>query len=473
MTPPPGLAQDTVGQDLSPSQDPESAARDPHVRAAMRRVASLPVTFLLTLYLLGTGRWGSYLGIPGAPFYISDILVALATLQMMMAVRAGRASPGALTRAPLALLLLLSLLIYSGLRLALGFEFPLVSLRDFAPYGYAAVALVAYLLPVREEARWRPIMYATFVAHLLWVAALPIFPGFPWQLPVLGSDATLLVARPDFDTTVLGLGAAFAIRDLLRQRGSRRWAETAALVTFAAASAFTMVDMATRAGLLAGLLAIGAVVLTCMIPKSARGESRNRRHRARLRPVQVVALLLGCSVAVAALAFTTTGSRLISGITDTSSGAYGTVAARQTVWDRVGDYVLRDAGRTAVGVGFGRNFIAESGSQVALEGTTYLNVRSPHNYVLGTLARLGVAGALIVSMVIGLGWWLGMSRLRKDVGPVGTLAALLALSLPVIALLGVVLESPFGAIPYFWALGHLAALDISSPLEAHRKRASE
>jgi hypothetical protein len=35
------------------------------------------------------------------------------------------------------------------------------------------------------------------------------------------------------------------------------------------------------------------------------------------------------------------------------------------------------------------------------------------------------------------------------------LAALLVLTLPITALFGVVLESPFGAIPYFWAVGYL------------------
>jgi hypothetical protein len=34
---------------------------------------------------------------------------------------------------------------------------------------------------------------------------------------------------------------------------------------------------------------------------------------------------------------------------------------------------------------------------------------------------------------------------------------LLVASIPVAALLGVILESPFGALPYFWALGHLSA----------------
>jgi hypothetical protein len=46
--------------------------------------------------------------------------------------------------------------------------------------------------------------------------------------------------------------------------------------------------------------------------------------------------------------------------------------------------------------------------------------------------------------------------LTRNPGTTTTFAALALLALPVTALLGVVLESPFGAIPYFWALGHVA-----------------
>ena len=48
------------------------------------------------------------------------------------------------------------------------------------------------------------------------------------------------------------------------------------------------------------------------------------------------------------------------------------------------------------------------------------------------------------------------------------LAALLAISLPLVSMLGVVLESPFGAIPYFWALGQLAVLRVAAPPSAGR-----
>ena len=47
-------------------------------------------------------------------------------------------------------------------------------------------------------------------------------------------------------------------------------------------------------------------------------------------------------------------------------------------------------------------------------------------------------------------------------GACTALAALLVLALPVTALLGVVLESPFGAIPYFWAVGQLARAHLAA-----------
>jgi hypothetical protein len=109
-----------------------------------------------------------------------------------------------------------------------------------------------------------------------------------------------------------------------------------------------------------------------------------------------------------------------------------------------------------IGVGFGRDFIMESGADGSLEVNQ--NVRSPYNYVLGTLSRLRVTRALIVAIIIGLGWWLAFSTLQTpQTDPINVLASLLVISLPIVALLGVVLESPLGATPFVWAVGQLAA----------------
>jgi hypothetical protein len=420
----------------------------------------------MSLYLLATGRWGSYVGPPGVPVYIGDVGVALAVLQVSIAVVRGKTSLRRLQDSPLILLLVVTLLAYAGVRLAAGLHLSLVALRDVAPYGYAVVAVLTFLLPARAHSAFRPVIYAVLVFHLAWASALRLLPGYPWQLPVLGTDAMIFVIRPDFDATVLGIGAAFAVRDLLTRWKS--WApwQLAGLAGFAALSTVGMLAISTRAGMLAGVAALAAVAV------SARRTIWSRRLAPGQRTVVRVAVTTGALLLVVAAGLTPAGSRLLSGFgIGTQDGASGTVNARIDVWSRVGDYVISRPDRTAVGVGFGRDFIAESGAAAALEGI-YQNVRSPHNYVVGTLARLGVAGALLTAVVILMGWWWAMSTLRRrDADPPTVLACLVVVSIPIAGLLGVVLESPFGAIPYFWALGQLAASRPGPPAvtaSAHR-----
>jgi len=87
------------------------------------------------------------------------------------------------------------------------------------------------------------------------------------------------------------------------------------------------------------------------------------------------------------------------------------------------------------------------------------DVRSPHNYLLNTWARLGLVGLVLILGILLTGLRLARlvamhaPRVRDD----DVFAMFLVASIPVAALLGVVLESPFGALPYFWALGHLSA----------------
>jgi hypothetical protein len=439
----------------SPQQD-EGHPTEPHATIPRRLAGWLtacPVVAVVSVYLMATGRWGSYVTVPSANFYIGDIAVGLAFAQVVLAVATGRASPRDLRRSPLILLMVLALLAYTIVRLAVQLEISAIGLRDVAPYAYAVVAVLAFLLPARDEPYWRPIIYAALVFHLLWAVALKEFPGYPWHLPVLGTDAQIFGIRPDFDATVMGIGAAFALWDLMVRRGLG-WPTRVALVVFIAASVFGLVDVSTRAGLLAGLSGLLAVALT------SHHRSSRRERRSPITRTRLVALVVAGIIAVSVLALTPAGSRLVDGFGN-GAGA-GTISAREAVWERVGTYVFRDPERTAIGIGFGRDFIEESGSAAFLEGT-YQNVRSPHNYVVGTMARLGVAGALIVSLIIGLGWWLSVSTLlRPDTSAVDVLAALLVIGIPIAALLGVVLESPFGAIPYFWALGQLAAFAVAS-----------
>jgi len=128
---------------------------------------------------------------------------------------------------------------------------------------------------------------------------------------------------------------------------------------------------------------------------------------------------------------------------------------------QVVDYSTESSTRLFWGVGFGPNFMRDSGTAVYLlgaEAAAERDIRSPHNYILGTLARLGIVGSAIAAGIglhsLSLVW-----RLRRDsfTDDLAFVASLIIIVLLPAALVGVILESPFGAIPFFWSLGVLVA----------------
>jgi hypothetical protein len=227
---------------------------------------------------------------------------------------------------------------------------------------------------------------------------------------------------------------------------------------FGLANGYALTTLLTRAGLLAGLLAVACVGLTWALRGMAWRSLLGRRGA-------VVLLSLGVLLALAVVS--PPGQRLLDSLSG-DSASRGTVAARQVTWSGVDRFLLSAADRTAVGVGFGPDFLTQSGTLVALEGEDYENVRSPHNYLIGTFARLGLFGAAIALAMLAAAAMLALRLLARPSGSVTTFAGLIVLVLPVTALLGVVLEAPFGAIPYFWAVGHLARQAWLPPSDGSR-----
>ena len=139
----------------------------------------------------------------------------------------------------------------------------------------------------------------------------------------------------------------------------------------------------------------------------------------------------------------------------------GTAAARTEGWKAVLEW-LPDGGvsRMALGVGFGPHYLQRSGADVAFLGP-YADptVRAVHNFGLNTWARLGLVGLALVSIIFALSLVAGIRLAARTTTPpdLDLFAGLVAVTVPLVASLGVVLESPFGAIPYFWAVGYLSA----------------
>jgi O-antigen ligase len=410
----------------------------------------------LALWLLVAGRWGSYVGLQSRSVYLTDVVLIAVAALLLTSVRWSEGIRS-LRRAPLLVWLCGALLVVATARLAFSSGSPMMVLRDYAPYGYAGVALLAFLAPPARWERATGIVLGALAVHTLLVAnaVWSIVP--PESLPMIGR-VHLLSIRPDFDSAVCGVTAAAALYVAIHRRPGRE--TRVALMLLAAISLAAVLTQASRGGLLAAVLTVIAVLAV------------STWERARTRPVVLASgLMVMLVVAIGVLAWTTPGQRLADGITG-DGGAAGTINARQLAYERVVEYTADRPERIAVGVGFGPDFLTESGALLPLAGTDYEGVRSPHNYLLGTWARLGLAGLLLAAAIMTVGVVAAVRALREPPTALTVVAAGCLIALPLVAMLGVVLESPFGAVVYFWAIGRVSKPRVDRPPD-DRWRADE
>jgi O-antigen ligase len=138
-----------------------------------------------------------------------------------------------------------------------------------------------------------------------------------------------------------------------------------------------------------------------------------------------------------------------------NADGFGTANARIKSWNIVLSYMDADPAKQIFGVGFGPDFMTDSGALRALvaseEGSRALP-RQPHNYALNTYARLGILGFTLYFLVFTSILRKSFENLDKNDIDVMVLASLMFIALVPISLLGVVSESPFGAISMIFSL---------------------
>jgi O-antigen ligase len=402
--------------------------------------------------MLAATRWGSYIGL--SPLYLTDALVAVAVCGMLMFPGQRLARQSGYLRPPL---LVIVFLCYVVVRMMSSGSWVLTQtwLRDGAPYLYAVLALMAGASVARTTAldRQRTMVWIWrgLVFHLLWMCAVA-FLGDPAKLaaPHTPFAQGLFSIRPDIDTAILGVTGGLLLRRILIGEARGRGFVVLGLVIA------TLTHESTRAGLIAVLVCL---VVTFMYAYAATHNQALRR----VGMVLVVPLVI--AAAIAAVPTTKAGARLLgtiqpSTVTTTSQeNAIGTSHARRLVWHGVISWTLASRSRALYGVGMGTDFLAESDTLRYLEGTTYQNVRSPHDYFVGSFARLGLVGlALILALMVRL--LRQMLRHRRRIGEdeLLTCSSLIVVAIAVVASFGVVLEAPFGAVPFWWAAGILLVL---------------
>lgn len=405
--------------------------------------------------MLTGGRWLSHMQV--GPLYIGDMLLAAAFLHALWWIPLS-GKPHRRIHWPggaLALLLLVTvahlLTVQGDLRTAA---------RDAAPFVYAAIAYLAASGYQRAGAQGRNrtvrLLHIALVLHLAWVVVATLAPAFVATLPEVGRTRVFEI-RTDFDVAVLGVLAGLSI---LRIRQGRIWLHTGV----AAAALVTGLAQVNRAG----LFSCCACVLVAILLRAGKGG--------RITPRAVLLSTTALLTVVVALPLSPAGQRLLALGTDTTAtqeavqNAHGTTRARLFAWERVVTYTLDDPVRTAVGVGFGPDFLQESNGDLPIGRG--MGVRSPHNYLVTVFARLGVVGLVLVVSIVTSLLLITIRTIRR--GPpdeLTSLCVLLVISLLIVALLGVILESPFGAAPFFWAAGILLAGDRARRDPVHREPA--
>jgi hypothetical protein len=413
------------------------------------------------LITLTRGFAGIYLPAGGAPLYAGELLL------MLLLVPAVRRLRGRSYGLP-ALLLVVWVAFNAALTVPRIGEFGLTAIRDAATWYYALFAIIG-------AAAW-PEITKTTVRRWFALTALISFVVLPASLLAQNgsipnvslplSDAPLLTDK--FDTNAMYLLAAAALFITGDGRAEVAWPRWATLWLLVIALAEIVVVQHRSA--MVGLIGVLALLVAF------------RMWRPVLRIVggglALVAVLwvLGIEIdtprgAVSAQTVLERQASTLGFISGDEAardqdGPGGTVRWRTVWWRALVDQALAAPTLLVVGRGYGPDLRdAVVGLQVGDlnwdQGTEKARpVRSPHSIAMTLFARSGLLGLTIWTLLLGasVGRMVRATAAARRAGRhddemfgiwlVATLVAIL-----LVAMLGVVLESPFGGAPFFFLLG--------------------
>jgi hypothetical protein len=399
------------------------------------------VTTFLVIGYLSMGRSFAYVGLEPVKVFIGEVALGAFLLLRPREVFSRLAS-ALLERSPLSLIswafyLLLCYGVMQVLRGILIGHPPLTAVQNLA-FNYYPFYLFLGLYAGRQKPHFLP----TLIRRLAWfvgvygVAAnvylgqLEIFIPFTkvglFGLPT-GTGVALL-GLLCFETNLrrgwpLLLLTAFAL--LLRMMRSEWVATVGGLLVLG--------FLTRRLGrTLGGLAAVGVLLVAVMVSGITLPGNRSSFSGENIKT-----LLIGMA-----------GTQVAEGYVEDekSMAAAGTVEWRKKWWEGIWNGVLRDTEHSLVGFGYG--FALNTlGPHLGGEGET---TRTPHNifyYVLGYTGWIGVS--LFLAFQLAVAWAL-YRAFRQSGQPFGLVLHAVIL---VMALFGNLLETPFGAIPFYLLVG--------------------
>lgn len=439
-----------------------NSRRDP---TASRPPASTMLVVAAPLFALSFSRWGSYLGLPAASVFLPDLLLIAGAIGY--AIRAAEWRPHARPRPRsttsgwmLALTLTYVLIWFLASTSPLGFR-----IRDIAPFLYLATLplMARALYDMGSRCAMRYLRLACW-AHICWglPAALGVLDPVS-LLPSTISGQPLFELRDDVDASVFTVSLLVAAVGAGRKGKSRTpdW-------ILGTSSVVALLMQSSRTGVFG--LAVAALLMA-MVYRPWKSDSLRAVNR-------VTGAALAACLTFAIVSFFPTVlpqsgvlARLGLGTgaeaSQLASGASGTARARWTAWKLVTAHTNSSPARILFGEGPGSNPIAESGALAHLSGDP--TVRAPHSWPVGLYARFGLVGIVAWTSCL-------TALLLRRYRPARTESHLaewekaralwpaLAASLALAACVGVVVESPFGALPLSLACAGVSVCRSVTPL---------
>jgi O-antigen ligase len=411
----------------------------------------------LAFFLVFAGsRWVTYVGY--SPFFATDLLLFIPFLFQL-------ARPSLRTKSlePASLLhgVVIAFSAYAFLRGLLSLRengLDLYLIRDISPFFY----IVAYYLargsildvPENKKDRLFLILKSAMKIHLIWVS-FSVLTGniFGFLQGSFLINAGLFSVRPDFDSAMIAVYCAILLIELFAKFKISN-------LFFLLVGVFAVTSLQTRAGLLALFSCFTLAILYLV----RTGKFTIVWSFVSLGILILFPIVFSFSPAVSRLLIT------LGIYTDDSSAfeasSFGTINARNLVWQGVMDWTSSNELRQIFGSGFGNDFLVQSATLIYLDDSQMNGVRSPHNWFLGTYARLGIIG-LTLAIVLYVVAIFQAIRMAYDgmLKNFSLMSSLILVALLPVCLFGVVLESPFGAIPFYWALGIMSAHIYSARLD--------
>jgi len=393
-------------------------------------------------------RWGSYL--PREPFFFNDLFISILVLSFVLS-REKVIRKRKFTSFLIFFLYLVIKILFSS------WDNVLLVLRDSIPYIYLVTApliairiLTANARIVRQLGKF---MEWCIVGHAAWTIFSYYFPGLIKGLPVVSNSQELHIfsIRADFDAAIMSVLIAMVIMGQISVIPIRLKIPLALL-----GSSYILLQ-----GNRASFISFSILIFISL---------KYRLKKIKVfyaKAVATLIIVLLVSLGIVGISQLAIGERFVGATRGFSQGATeiagsGTASARISAWNQVAQYVNSSPARIGFGIGFGTDYMQQSGALRALvnadQGSRTLP-RQPHNYWLNTYARIGLLGMGILLILLTQTLKIVAKVLREPTryGVETLMSSLIFAALIPVATFGVVLESPFGALSLAMAIAFMLA----------------